>query len=411
MCKIQPLIFIPIVLLAIAAVACTAQTATPVATSTVSPSPISLPTKTSEPISTVTSSWVEKEIYFSFNEESLYGVVTLPTTPGPHPAVVIITGSVSPDTGVRHGAMTRYFMDLSRAMAADGYAALRYDPPGVGGSTGESGFDTLESRREEAMAALQYMQSRPDINPDRIGMWGISQGGWVITMAAAAYPDDVAFIIPVSGSGVSVADQQVYSIEAQSQAAGFAEEDIARAGLFGRLLIDWQLEDPIYKDENLAQAQQLGPGPWNDFLSLVYEPGEITPAESLQRGIDIFKAVKDEPWAEFLFLEELYLPQLESIPPEYAAEMKAASGPNLLNDPREYMTEIHCPVLAIFGENDLLQPTERSAELYEQYLTQAGNENFKIVVLPGVGHFIIMSTPGYKEAISEWLGQLFISDQ
>ena len=124
-------------------------------------------------------------------------------------------------------------------MVGNGFAVLRYDPPGVGQSTGESGFQSLDNRTEEAMAALQYLQSRSDIRRDRVGLWGVSQGSWVIAMAAAAFPQDVAFIISVSGSGVGVAEQQVHSIEAQSEAAQMSEQDTTKAVLFGRLLIDW----------------------------------------------------------------------------------------------------------------------------------------------------------------------------
>jgi pimeloyl-ACP methyl ester carboxylesterase len=90
-------------------------------------------------------------------------------------------------------------------MARKGFAALRYDPPGVGRSTGELGFEPLTPRAEEAITAVHFLQSRAEIRPDRVGLWCISQGSWVIGMAAAEYPDDVAFIIPVSGSGVSAA--------------------------------------------------------------------------------------------------------------------------------------------------------------------------------------------------------------
>lgn len=93
---------------------------------------------------------------------------------------------------------------------------LRYDPAGVGQSTGEIGFESLDRRTEKAIAALHFLQSRPDIRPDRVGLWADSQGVWVIVMAAAAFPEDVAFLISVSGSGVSVAEQQVYNIQAQS---------------------------------------------------------------------------------------------------------------------------------------------------------------------------------------------------
>jgi pimeloyl-ACP methyl ester carboxylesterase len=292
-------------------------------------------------------------------------------------------------------------------MVRSGFAVLRYDPPGVGQSTGEAGFEPLDTRAEEALAALRYLQSRPDIDPDRVGLWGVSQGGWVIAMAAAEAPEDVAFIIADSGSGVSVAEQQVHSIEAQSKAAGMREEDVTKAVLFGRLLVDWQLSDPIYRDVNEAERQTLGEGPWDDFSALVYEPGDITPAEGLREGIEILMSIQDEPWAEFLYLDDLYLPQLESIPPEQVMAVRAMVEPSLLNDPRDYMTRVHCPVLAVFGEDDLLQPSQKSAALYEQYLTEAGNDHFEILVIPGVGHAFGISEPGYSDALSDWLDHLY----
>lgn len=363
----------------------------------------------SAPSPTPTSSrpWIEEEVTFTFGPNELYGVLTLPTSEGPYPAIVIVSGSVNPSTGARDGVSAQYHIDHARKMVLNGFAVLRYDPPGVGQSTGERGFESLDSRTEEAVAALQYLQSRPEIRPDRVGLWADSQGAWVIAMAAAAFPQDVAFIISVSGSGVSVAEQQVYSIEAQSKAAGMSEEDITRAVLFGRMLIDWQLSSPIYRQANTADAQALGDGPWTGFMALVYEPGDITPAEGLRQGIEILKSIQDEPWAKFLYLKQVYIPQLESIPPEQVAALKAIAGQTLLNDPKEYLTRVHCPVLAFFGEADLLQPTDRSAALYEQYLTEAGNENFKIVVIPGVGHAIGLWTPGYWEALSDWLDHLY----
>ena len=351
--------------------------------------------------------WTEEEVTFAFGPNQLYGVMTLPTSPGPYPAIVIVSGSASPTTGMRSGASSQYHIDHARHMVRQGFAVLRYDPPAVGRSGGERGFESLDSRTEEAIAALHYVQGRPDIWPQQVGLWADSQGGWVIAKAAAAYPLDVAFIIVVSGSGVSVAEQQVYSIEASSKAARMSEEDIRKAVLFGRLLIDWQLATPLYRETNEAEAQALGDGPWTRFMALVYEPGQTSPAEGLQQGIAIFKEVQDEPWARFLYLKELYLPQLESIPPEHVAAVRAVAEQSLLENPQGYLTKVRCPVLAVFGADDLLQPTARSAALYEQYLTAAGNERFKIIVLPGVGHNIGLSTPAYEEALSAWLDNLY----
>jgi pimeloyl-ACP methyl ester carboxylesterase len=156
--------------------------------------------------------WIEEEVTFSFAAQQMYGVLTLPTGGGPYPAIVLVSGSVSTATGVRSGASSPYFVDHARKMVLNGFAVLRYDPPGVGRSTGEGGFESLDLRTEEAVAALQYLRSRPDIHADRVGLMGNSQGAWVIAMAAARYPQDVAFIISVSGSGVSVAEQQIHSI-------------------------------------------------------------------------------------------------------------------------------------------------------------------------------------------------------
>jgi formylglycine-generating enzyme required for sulfatase activity/dienelactone hydrolase len=351
--------------------------------------------------------WIEVEVTFPFGSNELFGILTLPSGEGPFPAIVIISGSASTSTGVRSGTSARYHIDHARQVVRYGFAVLRYDPPGVGRSTGEVGFESLDGRTEEALAALHFLQSRTDVLRDRIGLWGGSQGAWVIAMAAAAQPEDVAFLVAVSGPGVSVAEQQVYSIQAQSQAAGMTEQDIARAILFGRLLVDWQLVDPIYREVNEADARDLGDGPWSRFSALVYQPGEIGPAEGLQQGIEILRSVQDEPWARFLYLKELYLPQLESLPPEQVAALKVVAGQSLLNDPKGYLTRVRCPLLAFFGEDDLLQPTERSAALYEQYLTEAGNQDYEIVVLPGVGHAIGLTTPGYLDALSDWLDHLY----
>ncbi|MBN1137419.1 MAG: alpha/beta fold hydrolase [Anaerolineae bacterium] len=365
-------------------------------------------TQTQQPPSPASSQpWTEEEVTFAFGSNELFGILTLPGNEGPYPAIVLISGSASTSTGTRSGASARYHIDHARQMVRNGFAVLRYDPPGVGQSTGELGFESLDGRTEEALAALHFLQSRADIRPDRIGLWGGSQGAWVITMAAAAFPEDVAFLVAVSGSGVSVAEQQVYSIQAQSQAAGLPEQDVARAVLLGRLLIDWQLVDPIYRQVNEADALALGDGPWVRFSSLVYEPGEISPAEGLEQGIEILRSIQDEPWARFLYVKELYLPQLERIPPEQVAAVKVAAGQSLLNDPKGYLTRVRCPLLAFFGEDDLLQPTERSAALYEQYLTEAGNKDYQIVVIPGVGHAIGLTTAGYREALSDWLDHLY----
>lgn len=357
------------------------------------------------PTSTSSAPWTEESVIFPSGSNELSGVLTLPNEAGPFPAILLVSGSANEYSGLRPGVTDSYMKDQARNMVGNGFAVLRYDPPGVGLSTGDSRFETLDDRVRESMAALHYLQTRTDIHPDRVGLWGVSQGGWVIGMAAADNPEDVAFLISVSGSGVSVAEQQVWGVETQSRAAGLSETDVSKAALFARLLIDWQLSIPIYEAVNLAAAAQLGDGPWQDFMKLVYEPGGITPAESLQAGIEILEAVPDEPWTKALYLESVYLPALSRMTPELWADW--ISKPVLLTDPKDFLPKVTSPVLAFFGEDDLLVPAQESARLYEEYLSQAGNENFKIVVFPNADHGLYGATSDYWRILSEWLGGLF----
>jgi pimeloyl-ACP methyl ester carboxylesterase len=353
--------------------------------------------------------WAEEQVTFPFGSDEMFGVLTWPTGAGPHPAVVLLSGSGGAD-GVRANSATRTFVDHSRMMAAEGFAVLRYDPPGVGRSTGGGAIPSLGERTEETHAAVQYLQSLPNIATDRVGLQGWSQGPWVMAMTAVRYPQDVAFLISVVGSGQSVANQQVYGIRAQSQAAGLPDDDVTKAVLFGRLLIDWQLPAPIFEAANGADAQALGNGPWNTFAELAYEPGDIGPVEGLATGVEILRSIRDEPWAEALYLN-LYLARLESIPadiaPEEIAALQAVMAENLMTDPKDFLTEVRLPLIAFFGEDDLNVDSQTSPGLFDQYLTQAGNEDYTIVVLPDVGHGIGLPTPGYWDTLSDWLNRRF----
>jgi len=343
----------------------------------------------------------ETRVSFRSESNTLSGILSLPEGGGRHAAVVLLSGS---DRG---GTTSPYLVLHARFLVRSGFAVLRYDPPGVGRSTGDHRFETLDDRAREAIAALDYLRTRPELRRDEIGLWGHSQGGWVTQMAAAA-SKHVAFIVSVSGSGVSPAEQEVYSVEAQSRTAGFSAPDVAKAALFSRLWIDWQLARPVYREQNLARVRRLGPGPWKAFAALVYRPGSLTPAQNLARGIAILQSIRHELFARYLYLDTAILPALEAIRPDQVAAAKAAAQQSLLVTPKKYLSAVHCPVLAIWGEDDVLVPARKSATLYRQYLKAAGNRDVTIVVFPNTGHSINDAagndfSPAYRTTLTRWL--------
>jgi len=134
--------------------------------------PTAEPTPTSTPVPTPTPGprWTEEEVRFPFGTAELFGILSLPAGPPPHPAVVLITGAADTTTRVRGGVAASYHIETASKLVSAGYAVLRYDPPGVGRSSGPVGFENLDLRTAEAMAALCYVQSRPDIRRDRVGL-------------------------------------------------------------------------------------------------------------------------------------------------------------------------------------------------------------------------------------------------
>ncbi|MEE9166556.1 MAG: alpha/beta fold hydrolase [Candidatus Neomarinimicrobiota bacterium] len=346
-------------------------------------------------------SFTDVEVTFTIGSDTLFGLLTKPPTEGPHPVIILLHGS---DRGSGDNPYQKAHSDQ---FVQSGFAVLRYDSPGSGKSTGSSDFETFEYRTQEAIAAVKYLQSRVDINADGVGLWGISQGGWICQMAAAEY-DSVAFIIPVSGPGVTVPEQEVYRVEMSSRAAGFTEDDISKAVLMKRLIVDVAMLEPAFKEINRNEGARLGSGPWTEMINLVYPPDPLDPATELEGAIRVFNASKEESWSEFLYVDKI-LSALEGLPPEQWAASRSQIRAIMTVDPADYLSRVHCPVLAIFGSADTVIPVGRSVTLYEKYLREADNKHFVIKVIPNGDHNIKIEgefAPSYFKTIAGWLRHL-----
>ncbi|MCP4158007.1 MAG: alpha/beta fold hydrolase, partial [bacterium] len=160
----------------------------------------------------------DEEITFTSGKYKLAGTLLTPLAQGPHPVVIFVAGSGRCDRESQRLAAAAYF-------ARQGIAAFIYDKRGCGKSEGNWFKLTFEDRADDILAALSYLKGRSEIAADKIGLWGFSQGGW-LTPLAASKSRDVAFIIPVAGAGISVAEQDLYNIRNQMAAAGFSAKVI-----------------------------------------------------------------------------------------------------------------------------------------------------------------------------------------
>ena len=106
------------------------------------------------------------------------GTLILPSGQPPFPAVVVLHGcnGVSPNTRT-----------WARRLASWGYAALILDSftsRGIANVCGHGLDLSGRERARDALAAAAYLRTRPDIDPDHIGLLGYSHGGWSALAAA-----------------------------------------------------------------------------------------------------------------------------------------------------------------------------------------------------------------------------------
>jgi uncharacterized protein len=309
----------------------------------------------------------DEPVTFRSAGATLSGTLFLPAGGDRHPAVVLFHGS-GPEP--RNSFMAHWF-------AEHGVAVLTYDKRGVNASTGDFRIVPFTDLVADGLAAVTLLKARGDIDPKRIGVWGLSQGGWLGPLAASQ-SRDVAFVIAVSGPGVSPGEQMVFYYANQLRAQGFNEQEVAEASDTRRKL--WHLLST--GDGYDAARTSLRHGRSLRWFSAVNEQsgGLLSrPTDELLNDV----TVRNRQWYRF---EANY-------------------------DPTIALRGLKVPALFIFGDKDELVPVEPSAAIIRQTLTDAGDRAFSIVVFPGADHVMRVRSaeggrtlaPGYLATVEDWL--------
>lgn len=311
---------------------------------------------------------------FDRDQLVLVGEVHLPDGPGPHPGIVLLHGSAPvPRSSPIYQAIARFFAD-------HGLATLVFDKRGVGDSAGEY-VETppFDQTAGDGLAALRALAARPDVDAGRVGVWGVSQGGWIGPLMAAT-SDDVAFVISVSGPGVSPFEQSLYQDQMELVEDGWTEAEAAAAIAVRRATWRyWQT------GEGRAEAEA-----------------------AVERA-------KATPWFERLGWPEGVRPR-EEVDDASAAWLEVASY-----DPVPVAERVAVPVLHVYGGKDRHIPVAASVDALTAAYARGGNADAAFVLFPEGGHGIqkvegawqcidcphemhdFEPVPGYLEAMAGWL--------
>jgi uncharacterized protein len=138
----------------------------------------------------------------------LTGRISIPESNSPVPAFMMLHGS---EQGTRDNFGNKV---MAHYMISRGFAVLNYDKRGVGDSEGvyqeAATTSNLQKHAEDAIAGVEYLASRKEIDAKRIGLIGFSQSGWVIPLAASQ-SEQITFFVILSGPVSSTAHEDVFS--------------------------------------------------------------------------------------------------------------------------------------------------------------------------------------------------------
>jgi dienelactone hydrolase len=296
------------------------------------------------------------DLRFRSDGAILSGTLVLPAGHAPYPAIVLVHGD-GPETRAGY----RYF---AQRLAASGIAALIYDKRGVGESTGRwpASFEELAA---DAAAAMAYLRSRREIDRERVGLWGGSQGGWIAPLAATLPSARPRCIVIKSGAGVGPADLARWKSITRVQQAGYPADVIGRV----HRLMDLQFEilrSDTGWDDLAAQVQELRTEPWFPLVAVMrYSPWRSS-------------------WMTY--------------------------GQDIAFDPLPVLRRLDAPVLWILGEKDPETPLAETLATIQQLRDEG--KDIAVIVFPDADHQIELPrtqehrpnfAPGYMEGMVEWV--------
>ena len=336
---------------------------------------------------------IRHDVAFHSGSIPLAGALTLPEGDGPHPAVILISGSGAQDRDGRNPALPSYrpLRWIADYLADHGIATLRFDERGFAASGGDHLTATTADFADDNEAALRYLLDRPEIDEARIGLLGHSEGGVIAAMVAARNPD-VAFVVTMAGSALPYSQIVVRQVELIARSSGLPEDQVARMRDTQVRAMDhaasgeWDKVREIVRESTLEQIARLPEAQ----VAAMGDPNELA-----TRQADAEIAGMQTPWMQFF----------------------------MSHDPRTDLERITVPVLAVYGGLDTQVDAAHNRPALETALRRAGNRDVTVTVVEGANHLFQEAQTGspqeygvlgpgfhdeFLDVVTTWITERFV---
>ncbi|MDX1662121.1 MAG: alpha/beta fold hydrolase, partial [Gemmatimonadota bacterium] len=284
------------------------------------------------------SSWQVEEIFFRAPDGvELAGSIYVPDGDGPFPGAVIIHGSGESD---RSNLWARTFAET---LARSGIATLLPDKRGSGESDGEWLTATFGTLARDALAGVDRIAARPEVDAGSVGLVGLSQGGHVAPLAADL-SDQVAWVVDVSGASVTMAEQMRHEMANTARKAGLPPDGV----------------EAVLEIQRAAE-RYVETGEWEPYAATL-------------------AAAEGKPWA----------PVAEGFPQTPDSPVWTWARLNAAFDPIPHWKALDVPILVVYGEEDERDnvPVAESVRRLREGLEEVDHDDYTVRVVEGAGHAV-----------------------
>jgi len=295
---------------------------------------------------------------------TLAGTLTLPEGDGPFPAIVLVSGSgpQDRDESLAPTAAIKPFAIIADALTRAGIAVLRFDDRGTAKSTGDYSTGTVPDFTADAAAAVAFLRTRADVDQAHVGLLGHSEGGLDVAEIAAADPS-IAFVVGMAPPATDGVDLIVDQNEAILRAAGTSQAEITLAVAFAR-----QTFQKVLAGDKAGAEQVI-----RDYAGAFYD--RQTPDARKQLG------------DRAAYIQGQVDPRMTALFSKWFVSL-------LASDAGAAWARVHAPVLGLFGGKDVQVPAMSQAPAMRAALSQAGNRDVTITIIPDANHLFQSAKTG-----------------
>lgn len=280
---------------------------------------------------------MRQDIAFNSAGSKITGHLYMPETAKPVPGIVLCHGFA----GVKELLLPAFAERFSEA----GFAALTFDYRGFGESEGERGRLVPSLQIEDIKNAISFMSQCPDIDSQRIGLWGTSFGG---------------------ANAICVA----------------AEDSRVRA-----LVV--QL---TFGDGERVITGKMSPDEKQKFFELIEKMQERKKTSGKEMMVNISKVLSDPQSQAFYEIAVKEFPALAiKIPFLTVAE-------TIGHKPERLLDKVHIPILIVAASRDGVNPPNES-----QLLFDPASEPKSLVLIDGATHYDVYKGAYFEQAIAKQL--------